>query len=126
MSARSRVDVAAREMVRQRVDRGDLHVVAAADGEDETVAVEPVAGVGADDDVRRGIVRVGVHRVRSVQVARGREPDVVGCGMMRSDSLCGSDRPSWRASRLFLTELQQERSSDIICLSSLRSRCSVA
>ena len=44
------------------------------------VNVEPVPlerrVVGAQDDVRRGVVRVGVHGVRAVVVTRRREADV--------------------------------------------------
>jgi hypothetical protein len=62
------VHVQADDVVAERLDRGRLDVVAAADGEGESVPFEPVAGVGAQDQVRRGVVRVGVHRVGAVQV----------------------------------------------------------
>src|SRR5262245_23438028 len=37
----------------------------------------PILRVGAQHDVGGGVVRVGVHRVRAVQLARGREADIV-------------------------------------------------
>ncbi len=72
------LDVAAEEVPGEGVDGGHLHVVAAADGEREPVPLEAVGVVGADDEVGRGVVRVGVHGVGPVEVAGGREPHVVG------------------------------------------------
>ena len=73
-----RLDVLAEQVAAERLEGGDLHVVAPPDGEDERVALEPVAGVGTDHDVGRRVVGVGVHRVRPVELERGREADVPG------------------------------------------------
>lgn len=72
------VDGPADHMVPQRVDRGDLDIVAPPDGEGEPVPLVPVGGVGAQHDVRGRVVGVRVHRVGAVQLARGGEADVVG------------------------------------------------
>ena len=64
-------------MVAERLDRRGLHVVATADRERESVPFQPVGRVGPQDQVRRGVVRVGVHRVGAVQVQRRGEADVV-------------------------------------------------
>ncbi|GAA4938390.1 hypothetical protein GCM10023238_00090 [Streptomyces heliomycini] len=66
------------EMTAERFDRGDLDVVAPPDGEREPVPLVPVGVVGAQHDVGRRVVGVGVHRVGTVEFARGGEPDVVG------------------------------------------------
>ncbi len=71
------VDAAADDERCQRVDRGGLQVVAAARREGQGVALESVTGVGAQHRVRRGVVRLGVHGVRAVEVLGGGEPDVV-------------------------------------------------
>jgi hypothetical protein len=63
---------------RERVDRGDLHVVAATDREDERVTGDVVLGVGAHDDVGGRVVGVGVHRIRTVEFEGGGEADVPG------------------------------------------------
>ena len=49
---------------------------AAADREGQAVALEAVVRVGAQHDVGRRVVGIGVHRVRAVEPARGREADV--------------------------------------------------
>src|SRR3954454_19946030 len=58
------------------VDGRDLHFVAAPAREREAVALQAIVRVGPEDDVRRGVVGVDVHGVRSVEVARRREADV--------------------------------------------------
>src|SRR5690625_5867543 len=61
-------------MAGQRADRRALHIVAAADGEDQTVT--GVTITGDQLDVGRRVVGIGVHGIRAVQVAGGREADV--------------------------------------------------
>src|SRR4029453_10034628 len=58
----------------ERPDRVRADVVAAADGERETVSL--VAGVRAQDQVRGGVVRILVHRVRAVARERRGEAKV--------------------------------------------------
>ena len=60
----------------ERAGRGDAHLGAATARERQAVTLEAVVGVGAQDDVRRRVVGIGVHRVRAVEPARGREADV--------------------------------------------------
>ena len=57
------------------LDRGDDDIVATADREAQRVSGQ-AGGVGGEDRVRGGVVRIGVHRIRTVVVERGREPDV--------------------------------------------------
>ena len=45
-------------------------------GERQTMTLEPIGGARSQDDVRRRVVRVGVHRVGSIQPAGRREADV--------------------------------------------------
>jgi hypothetical protein len=54
----------------QCLDRGDHHVVAAADGQAQRVPLGH-ACVRAQDRVRRRVVRIWVHRVRTVTRERG-------------------------------------------------------
>ncbi len=70
-----RVQAQAFHQVPQGLDRGAADFVAAADGEGEPVAFEPGL-VGLQDHVGRGIVRIGIHRVRAVQLAGGRKTQV--------------------------------------------------
>ncbi len=77
---------------RQRPGGGDADLRAPADREGEPVPLEPVVLVGAQDDVRRGVVRIRVHRVRAVERARGREPDVAGLQRDDGRHLGDSDR----------------------------------
>jgi hypothetical protein len=56
-----RLDLETDHERRERVDRRHLHVVAAPAGEREAVAL--LAGVGAQDHVGGGVVRVDVHGV---------------------------------------------------------------
>jgi hypothetical protein len=60
----------------KRVERRDLHVVPAADREDEAMADVAVGGIRADRDVGRGVVGIGVHRVGTVELEGGGEADV--------------------------------------------------
>jgi len=53
---------------RERVDGRDLDLGATAGGEGEAVALEPVRGVGTQDRVRGGVVRVDVDRVGAVEL----------------------------------------------------------
>ena len=73
-----RLDVLPDEVAPERLEGGHLHVVAPPDREDERVALEPVAGIGTDHDIGSRVVGVGVHRVRPVELERGREADVPG------------------------------------------------
>ena len=65
---------------RQRVDRRHAHLGPAAEREREAVALEVVARIGPQDDVRGGIVGRRVHRVGTGQGARGGEAHVVSGG----------------------------------------------
>ena len=85
-SALRRLDVEAHHQRPQRVDGRHDHLRPAPDREREPVALEAVAGVGAQDHVRRRVVRVGVHRVRAVERARGREAEVDDLEARRSAS----------------------------------------
>ena len=76
MSAADPIEALTDDEWRQRTDRRDTHLVATAARERQPVAVDPVVPVGAEDHVRGGVVRVGVHRVRPVEPARGRKADV--------------------------------------------------
>ena len=69
-------DVPADDVPPQGGDRGHHHLVAAPDGEAQRVPLQ-ARRVGAQDRVRRRVVRVGVHRVGAVVLKRGREADVV-------------------------------------------------
>ena len=60
----------------ERTDGGHAYLGAAPARERQPMPLEAVTGVGAQDDVGRRIVRVGMHRVRAVQPTRGREADV--------------------------------------------------
>ncbi|GAB3995002.1 hypothetical protein GCM10029992_11060 [Glycomyces albus] len=68
------VDLAADDVLGERLDRRAADVVAASDGEGEAVAFAAVVGV--QDDVGRRVVGVGVHRVGAVEAARSGEADV--------------------------------------------------
>ncbi len=59
------------------MDRGDADLGAPAARERQPVTVDPVVTIGAQDHVRGGVVRIGVHRVGPVEPARRREADVV-------------------------------------------------
>ena len=76
-------DVPADHVPPQGGDGGHHHLVAAPDGEAQRVPLQ-AARVGAQDRVRRRVVRVGVHRVGAVELKRGREADVVA--VERDDS----------------------------------------
>ena len=69
------VDRSAEHDVGDGVDRRPLDLVATPDRERKRVAGEPI-DVGAQHEVRGRVVRVRVHRVRSVEHRRGREPNV--------------------------------------------------
>src|SRR5205814_3765849 len=88
------LDRPADEVRPQRLDRGRLDVVAAADGEREPVPLQAVLVVGAQHHVGRGVVRVRVHRVRAVQLPGRREADVVGIEREK-DAHAATNR--WRA-----------------------------
>ena len=70
------VEVEALHARGERLDGGHAQLVAAAFGEREAVALEPV--VGGERDVRRRVVGVGGHRVGAVEALRGGEADVAG------------------------------------------------
>ncbi|MCY1226868.1 hypothetical protein D9M72_391180 [compost metagenome] len=57
------------DQVTHRLDGRAADLVAAPDGEGQAVAFEPRL-VGLEHDVRRGVVRVGVHRVGAVELLR--------------------------------------------------------
>jgi hypothetical protein len=67
-------DVTADDVRRERMDRRRLHLVAASYREREPVPVRTL--VGTQDDVRRGVVGVRVHRVGPVERRRRREANV--------------------------------------------------
>ena len=70
------VEAAADDERLEGVDSGDADLGAAAAREGEAVPLDAVVRVGAQDDVRGRVVRIGVHRVGAVEPARGREADV--------------------------------------------------
>ena len=76
------LDGLADEHVGHCLDGLGRDVVAAAGGEHEAGPDQAVAGVGGQRQVGRRVVRVGVHRVRAVELLGGGEPDVNGvrCG----------------------------------------------
>ena len=76
LSANIHHGTAEAEALVELVDRGDLHLVAPPTREGEAVALEAVAGVRAQDDVGGGVVGIGIHRVRPVEMPGRREPDV--------------------------------------------------
>src|SRR6266516_57615 len=69
------VDVSAHQRHGALSGGSDAQVVAAADGEGEAVPGE-IRVVRVQDDVRRRVVAILVHRVGSVAGQRGREADV--------------------------------------------------
>src|SRR5882724_1500726 len=83
-------------MVPQRVDRGDLDIIAPPDGEGESVPLVSVGRVGAQDDVCGRVVGVRVHRVGAVELARGGETDVVGVDRGDAGGGRGHGRPFGR------------------------------
>ena len=62
---------------RKRLDRGHAQFVAAPDGKREAVALQPARMIGAQDDIRGGVIRGGIHGVGPGQCARGRKAEVV-------------------------------------------------
>ena len=58
----------------------DANLRAAAEREGEAVALDARL-VGLEDHVGRRVIRIGVHRIGTVQLARGREADVKGYGL---------------------------------------------
>jgi hypothetical protein len=70
------LDGLADQLVGHGLDRLGRDVVAGPDGEDETGSDEAVAGIGGEAEVGRRVVRVGVHRVRAVELLGGGEADV--------------------------------------------------
>ena len=65
---------------RERLDRGDADLGAAADREREPVPRQAARIVGLEGDVGRRIVGIRVHRIRPGTAPRGREADVVRDG----------------------------------------------
>ena len=61
--------------VPHRTNSRAADLVAAADGEGQPVAFEP-GRVRRQDDVGGRIVRIGIHRIRPVEMLRGREAQV--------------------------------------------------
>src|SRR5438132_1270648 len=49
------------------------------------MTLETVLAVGLEDNVRRGVIRIHVHRVRAVQGAGSREADVTGDEISNTD-----------------------------------------
>ena len=68
------VEPLADDEMAERVDRRGADFVAAPDRERQPVALE--AGVGPQDDVRRRVVGIDVHRVRAGVRARRRKAEV--------------------------------------------------
>ena len=60
----------------ERVGGGDAHLRAPTAREGQPVPLDTVVRVGAENDVRGRVVRIGVHRIRPVEPARRREPDI--------------------------------------------------
>lgn len=65
-------------MLGQCRHRSCLHVVAAADGEHQAVTGQVIGRIGAQHDISRRVIGIGIHRIRPIQLARGGEADVVG------------------------------------------------
>ena len=59
---------------RQGVDRSDADVVAATDRESHPVTFE--TAVGTQYDIGCGVIRIGIHRVRTVEIGRGWKANV--------------------------------------------------
>ncbi len=71
------LDVRSDDVGEEGVDRGDAHLGAAADCERQAVAFETLRVIRFEGDVGRGVVRIGVHRVRARATPGGGKPDVV-------------------------------------------------
>jgi hypothetical protein len=69
------VEIEADDELSQRLDGGTADFIATSDGEREPVPFEP-RPVRLEDHVRRGIIRMGIHRIRPVERARGGEAHV--------------------------------------------------
>ena len=67
----------ARDEMRERCDRRDAELVAAAGREGQPVALDAVAGVGPEHDIGRGVVGLPVDRVRPVERDGRGKPDVL-------------------------------------------------
>ena len=70
------LDVASDEGFGHGVDGSDDDIIAAADGEDESVA--GITGIRGDDNIGRGIIRIGVHGVGAGEGGRCRESEIIG------------------------------------------------
>ena len=66
----------AHDVITERFDRRRAHLVAAPDREREPVALE--TAVRLQNDVRRRVVRIGMHRIGAVLRAGRGEAEVVG------------------------------------------------
>ena len=58
------------------VDGSDDDIIAAADGEDESVA--GITSIRGDDNIGGGIIRIGVHGVGAREGGRCRESEIIG------------------------------------------------
>ncbi len=70
-------DIAAKDVGTEGIDGCSFHLVPAPDREHKAVAFKAVPCIRADDEVRRGVVRVRVHRIGAVQVMGRGEADVI-------------------------------------------------
>jgi hypothetical protein len=71
---RDAAEVAPDHEVAERIHRRGAHFVAPPDGERQAVSLE--AGVGVQNDIRRRIVGVGVHRIGADLVLRGGKAEI--------------------------------------------------
>ena len=70
------LDVTSDEGFGHGVDGSDDDIIAAADGEDESIA--GITGICGDDNIGRGIIRIGVHGVGAGEGGRCRESEIIG------------------------------------------------
>src|SRR5687768_1875745 len=68
--------------MRERGDRCGLHIVTAPNGEDQSIAGQSIGVIGAQDEISGRIIGIRIHRVGTVQFARGGKADIVSiyCG----------------------------------------------
>ena len=59
---------------RERADGGNNDLIPSTNGEGEPVAL--MRAVGFENDVGGGVIGIGIHRVRSIELARGGKADV--------------------------------------------------
>ena len=72
------IEALAPHVVGKTVDGLVADLGTAPDGESEALAHETTGIVRLQGDIRRGVVRVGIHRIRPVAAARGWKAHVIG------------------------------------------------